>query len=70
VTFSTRGRAFARFRQFAVRPNAGLGVDAPEQAFIRVRDSWVGLGKNELRFPAQGWAQVWMISVKAIGFLK
>jgi hypothetical protein len=47
-----------------------LGVDAPEQTFIRVRDGWVGLGKNELRLPAQSRAQIWMIGIEAIGLLR
>ena len=70
VAFATRGRAVARLRQLAVRANAGLGVDAPEQAFIRMRDSRIGFGKDELRLPAQGRAEAGMFGVKAIGFLK
>jgi hypothetical protein len=31
-----------------------------------MRDGWVGLGENELRFPTQGWAEVWMSGVEAI----
>jgi hypothetical protein len=68
VAFSTGRRAVAGLRQFAVRPDAGLSVDAPEQTFIRVRDGWVGLGKNELGFPAESRAQVRVIGVKAIRF--
>jgi hypothetical protein len=67
VTFSMRRRAATRFSQLAVRPDTGLGVDAPEQAFIRMRDGWVGLGEYELSLPAQGWTEVWMIGVEAIG---
>jgi hypothetical protein len=45
-------------------------MDAPEQAFIRGRNSRIGLGENELRFPSQGRAEAGMVGVEAIGFLK
>jgi len=70
VTFSAGRRAVARLGQLAVRPDAGLSVDAPEQAFIRMRHGWVGLGQDELRLPAQGRAEAGMIGIEAIGFLK
>src|SRR5580700_2901424 len=70
VAFPARGRAIPRLRQLAVRANASLSVDAPEQAFIRWRDGRVGLGEDELCFPAQCRAEIGMFSVETIGLLK
>jgi hypothetical protein len=70
VALSAGRRAVARFSQLAVGPDASLCVDAPEQPFIRGRNGWVGFSEDELRFPAQGRAEVRMIGVEAIGFLK
>jgi hypothetical protein len=69
VALSAGGRALSRLGQLTVGSNASLRVDAPEQTFIRGRNSWIGLGENELRLPAQGRAQVRIIRIKAIGFL-
>jgi hypothetical protein len=70
MALSVGGRAVARFSQLAVGTDAGLSMDAPEQAFIRGRNSRIGLGENELRFPSQGRAEAGMVGVEAIGFLK
>ena len=70
VAFPARGRAVARLRQFAVGADASLGVDAPEQAFIRWRDGRIGLGEDELCFPAQGRAEIGMFGVETIGLVK
>jgi hypothetical protein len=69
VTLASRGGAVARLRQFAVGADAGLGVDAPEQAFIRMRDGRIGFGKDELCLPAQSRAEIGMFGVEAIRFL-
>ena len=45
--------AIAWLCQFAIGTNAGLCVQAPEQALIRSRYRGIGLGKDELAFPAQ-----------------
>jgi hypothetical protein len=45
--------AIARLGQFAIGANAGLCVQAPEQALIASRYRGIGLGKDELAFPAQ-----------------
>jgi hypothetical protein len=45
-------------------------VNAPEQAFIRTWHGWIGFDEDELRFPAQGRAEIRMARVEAIGFLK
>jgi len=68
VTGAARGRAVAGFGQLAVGPNAGLGMDAPEHAFVRRRDCRVRLRKNELRFPSQCGAEVRMTGIEASGF--
>jgi hypothetical protein len=60
--------AIARLGQFSIGTNAGLGVQAPKQTFIRVRDSWIVIGKNELSLPAQRWTEVSPIRVKSIVF--
>jgi hypothetical protein len=45
-------------------------MNAPEQAFIRRRHSRIALGEDKLRFPAQGWAEIGMIRIEAVRFLK
>jgi len=45
--------AIARLGEFAVGANAGLRVQAPEQALIGSRHRGVGLGKDKLALPAQ-----------------
>jgi len=45
--------AIARLGQFAIGANAGLRVQAPEQALIASRYRGIGLGKDELTLPAQ-----------------
>ena len=62
------GAAVAGFGQLAVGTDAGLGVQAPEQAVVAGGHCGIGLGENELAFPTQGRTQVRMIGVKAIGF--
>ena len=58
--------ALAGLSQLAIRANAGLSVDAPEQAIVRARHGRVRLGENELALPAQRRTEVRMIGVKAI----
>ena len=70
VALSVGRGAVARLSQLAIGTDASLSVDAPEQTFIRGRNGWVGFGEDELRLPAQGRAEVRMIGVEAIGFLK
>src|SRR5580693_126197 len=70
VAFPARGRAIPRLRQLAVGAYASLGVDAPEQTFIRWRDGRIRLGEDELCFPAQGLAKIGMFSVETIGLVK
>src|ERR671925_1443434 len=62
------GIALTGFSQLAIRADAGLGVNAPEQAIVRARHSRVRLGKNELPLPAQRRTEVRMIGVETIGF--
>jgi hypothetical protein len=58
--------AIARLRKFSIGTNAGLSVQTPKQTFIRVRHSWIVIGKNELSLPAQRWTEVRPIRVKSI----
>jgi hypothetical protein len=69
VTFSARRRAVAGLGQLAVRADASLSVDAPEQAFIRRGHSRIRLGQDELCLPAQGGAKARMIGIEAVRFL-
>ena len=62
--------AIARLRQFAIGTDAGLGVQAPEQAVVAGGHRRIGLGQNELAFPAQRRTQVRMIGVEAFRFLE
>src|SRR2546430_1794700 len=52
VADAVRGAAVAGLSQLAIRANAVLGVDAPEQSFIRARHRGIGLGQDELPLPA------------------
>jgi hypothetical protein len=58
--------AIAGLGQLAIGTNAGLSVQTPEQAVVACGHSRIGLGKNELAFPAQRRAEVWMIGVEAL----
>ena len=60
--------AVAGLRQLAIWTNASLGVQAPEQAVVAGRHRRIGLGENELSFPAQRRTQVRMIDVEALRF--
>src|ERR1700739_2996441 len=65
----TRARlrvAVAGFGYFAVRSDAGLGVQAPEQAIVGALYIGVGLGQDELTLPAQRGAQIRVIRIEAI----
>src|SRR5579864_3237904 len=54
----------SRLRQFAVRADAGLRVQAPKQAVVAGEHGRVRLGQNELAFPAQRRTQVRMSGVE------
>src|SRR5579864_1793768 len=58
--------AVAGFGYFAVWPDAGLRVHAPEQAIVGALHIGIGLGKDELPFPAQCGAQIRVVRVEAI----
>ena len=60
--------AVAGLRQLAIRTDASLSVHTPEQAVIAGRHARIGLGKNELAFPAQRRTHVRMIGVEALRF--
>ena len=60
--------AIARLGHFAIGTDAGLRVQAPEQAIIACRHRGIRLGENELALPAQRRAQVRMISIEALRF--
>jgi len=60
--------ALAGLSQLAIRADAGLSVNAPEQAIVRAGHSRIRLGENELALPAQRRAEVRMIGVEAIRF--
>jgi hypothetical protein len=60
--------AVSGFCQRAIRTDARLSMDAPEQAVVAWRHADIGFGKNELAFPAQRRAQVRMMNVEAIRF--
>src|SRR5580692_1791928 len=70
VAFPARGRAIPRLRQLAVGAYASLGVEAPEQAFIRWRNGRIGVGEDELWFPAEGGGEIRMFGVETIGLLQ
>jgi hypothetical protein len=53
VTGAVLRVAIARLCQFAIGANAGLCVQAPEQALIASWDRGVGLGQDKLTLPAQ-----------------
>jgi len=56
--------AVARLGQFAIRPYAGLRVQAPEEAIIAGWHGRIVLGKNELGFPAQVGTQVRVVGIE------
>ena len=58
--------AVAGLGHFTIRPDAGLCVQAPEKAIIAGGDSWVGLGQNELSFPAQVGTQVGEVGIETL----
>ena len=58
--------AVAGFGQIAVRADAGLGVDAPEQAIVARWHARIGFRENELAFPAKRGAEVGVIDAEAI----
>ena len=61
--------AVAGLGHFAIGPDAGLCVQAPEKAIIAGGDSRIGLGQNELAFPTQVGTQVRMAGIETIRFL-
>ena len=62
------GTAVSRLCQFAVRTDAGLGVQAPEEAVVACRLRSVGFGENELALPAQRRTQIRGVEVEAVRF--
>src|SRR5579883_2956676 len=67
---SRAGAAFrgaqARLGQLAVRPDAGLGVHAPEQAVVRRLHPRVRFRGNELPLPAQRRTQIRIVRIEAL----
>jgi hypothetical protein len=57
--------AIAGLGHFAIRSNAGLRMQAPEQAIVAGRNCNIGLCENELPLPPERRAQVRMICVEA-----
>jgi hypothetical protein len=60
--------AIAWLGQFPIGANAGLRMQAPEQALIRSLYGGIWLGMNELAFPAQSRTEIRMIGVEAFRF--
>lgn len=60
--------AVSGFCQRAVRTDACLSMDAPEQSVVARRHARIGFGKNELALPAQRQAQVRMTGIEAIRY--
>ena len=69
MTAAALRTAIAWLRQFAIRTNAGLSVQAPEKAVIAGGHRRIGLGQNKLTFPAQRGAQVRMKGIETFRFL-
>jgi len=69
VALATGGRAVAWFGEVTIRSDAGLGMQTPEQAIIRLRNRWVWLGQDELSFPPQRRAKIGMVRIEAIPIL-
>jgi hypothetical protein len=61
--------AIARLGHFAIRSNAGLRMQTPEQAIIAGGHCGIGLGEDELTLPPQRRAQIRMIGVEAFRFI-
>jgi hypothetical protein len=57
------GGAVSGFGQIAIRTNAGLSMQAPEETVSGRGRSGVSFGENKLALPAQRAAQVRMIGV-------
>jgi len=54
---------------FAIGSDAGLGVQAPEKAVITGGHRRIGLGQNELAFPAQVGTQVGEVGIETLRLL-
>ncbi len=61
------GTAIAGLGQFSIRSNAGLSMNAPEQAIAGSGQARVQISDDELPFPAEGWTEIGMASVETIG---
>src|SRR6185369_8608424 len=73
VTFAVTGtltrRTIARLCQLTIRANAGLCVDAPKVPRVRGRHRWIVRHPDEHPLPSKALAQIWMVDVKAFGFV-
>jgi hypothetical protein len=65
MTLATRRGAISRLGQLAIRTDAGLGVEAPEQAIVGRRDRRVLVHADELLLPPQGCAQGFATGIEA-----
>jgi hypothetical protein len=54
----------ARFREDAIRPNAGLRVHAPEEAVVTRLHRFIVRRRDELPFPPQRWTKVRMADIE------
>jgi hypothetical protein len=61
-------RAVSGFGHFSIGADASLRVQTPEQAFVGRWHGGIGLGEDELPFPAQRGAEIWVFRVEALGF--
>src|SRR5579872_6855803 len=64
VALAQGKRAGARLGNAAVRPNAGLGIDAPVIPVVGALHRWVRFGIVELALPAQPRAQVGILGIE------
>jgi hypothetical protein len=65
MTVATTRTAVAWFCQFAVRSDASLRVQTPEQAVVARLHSFIVRGGNELSLPPQSGTEVGMVDVEA-----
>src|SRR4030088_2483472 len=57
----------AWFSEIAVRADASLSVEAPEQTVVRARHGRIRFGKDKLTFPAERRAEIRVVGIESIG---